>query len=185
MSLKHAILGFLHHAPLSGYDLKKAFDTSVRHFWPADQSQIYRTLAQLVDQEWAEVETISQDDRPNRKVYYITETGREELHRWLITPLPPQEFREPLLIQIFFAGQLADEEILNIFIREAEQLRTQLDYLHQILPENTDINKDQKLHHENFFQMLTLEYGIMMIQASLEWIEQVIQRLQQKELSSS
>jgi hypothetical protein len=44
MSLEFAILGFLNYQPYSGYDLKKIFDTSVRHFWPADQSQIYRTL---------------------------------------------------------------------------------------------------------------------------------------------
>jgi len=40
MSLQHAILGFLNYKSLTGYDLKKIFDTSVRHFWAADQSQI-------------------------------------------------------------------------------------------------------------------------------------------------
>ena len=44
MSLEHAILGFLTYRPMSGYDLKKFFDESVRHFWSAPQSQIYRTL---------------------------------------------------------------------------------------------------------------------------------------------
>ena len=56
MSLEHAILGFLQYKPMSGYDLKKIFDTSVRHFWPADQSQIYRTLTRLADKGWAEQE---------------------------------------------------------------------------------------------------------------------------------
>ena len=42
MSLEYAILGFLCYKPLSGYDLKKIFDNSVQHFWPADQGQIYR-----------------------------------------------------------------------------------------------------------------------------------------------
>ena len=69
MSLKHAILGFLSYQPFSGYDLKKAFDRSVRHFWPANQSQIYRTLARITDQGWAEVEIIQQTDRPDRKEY--------------------------------------------------------------------------------------------------------------------
>ena len=49
MSLEYAILGFLNYHPYTGYDLKKIFDTSVRHFWPADQSQIYRTLARLTE----------------------------------------------------------------------------------------------------------------------------------------
>ncbi len=49
MSLEYAILGFLNYHPYTGYDLKKIFDTSIRHFWPADQSQIYRTLARLTE----------------------------------------------------------------------------------------------------------------------------------------
>ena len=49
MSLEFAILGFLSYHPSTGYDLKKMFDVSIRHFWPADQSQIYRTLARLTE----------------------------------------------------------------------------------------------------------------------------------------
>ena len=69
MSLEFAILGFLNYHPYTGYDLKKIFDTSIRHFWPADQSQIYRTLARLTENGWAEMEKVPQDDRPDRKVY--------------------------------------------------------------------------------------------------------------------
>ncbi len=110
MSLPHAILGFLNYAPMTGYDLKKAFDTSVRHFWPADQAQIYRTLKELMRQGWVTVEVVPQEDRPNRKVYHITEAGREELRRWLRTPTAPEDPRVPLLVKVFFAGGLADEE---------------------------------------------------------------------------
>ena len=39
MSLEYAILGFLNYRPLSGYDLKKVFDNSVRHFWPIHSSK--------------------------------------------------------------------------------------------------------------------------------------------------
>ena len=124
MSLKHAILGFLQYQPFSGYDLKKAFDTSVHHFWPADQSQIYRTLAQLADEGWAEVEIVPQEDRPDRKVFSITEAGRDELGRWLRTPVPHEGHRMAALIQVFFAGQLPDEEILPLFEQAADELRS-------------------------------------------------------------
>ena len=68
MSLRHAILGFLNYKPFSGYDLKKVFDTSVQHFWPADQSQIYRTLSRLADAGLVEVQVVEQQQRPDRKV---------------------------------------------------------------------------------------------------------------------
>ena len=47
MKLRHAILGLLSHHPQSGYDLSRAFSSSVVHFWYADQSQVYRTLDRL------------------------------------------------------------------------------------------------------------------------------------------
>jgi len=88
MSLDYALLGFLNYHPYTGYDLKKIFDTSVRHFWPADQSQIYRTLARLTEQGLAEMEKVPQEDRPDRKVYHITEAGRAELLKFLSGPPP-------------------------------------------------------------------------------------------------
>ena len=184
MSLEHAILGFLCYAPLTGYDLKKAFDTSVRYFWPADQSQIYRTLARLADRGWAEVEVVPQDSRPNRKVYHITEAGREELHHWLATALPPDELRIPWLVQVFFAGQLTGEETLSLFEREASQLRARLERYDQIPQESAEYVETVGSPREAFFWMLTLEYGVTVNQTELEWVEEVIERLRRKEQPS-
>ena len=119
MSLEYAILGFLNYRPLSGYDLKKVFDNSVRHFWPADQSQIYRTLAKLAEQGYVEQEIVRGLDRPDRKEYRITPAGQEALHTWLLNPLPSQDLRIAELIQVFFAGQLSDEQALGLFERLA------------------------------------------------------------------
>jgi DNA-binding PadR family transcriptional regulator len=184
MSLEHAILGFLRYRPLSGYDLKKAFDVSVHHFWPADQGQIYRTLARMTERGWVEVEVIPQESRPNRKVYHVTETGQEELHRWLAIPLSPEQARIPWLIQVFFAGQLTDEEILALFEREAEQLRARLERYARVPQESAGYVEAVGSPREIFFWMLTLEYGVTVNQAALEWIEGVIERLRRKEQPS-
>ena len=88
MSLKHAILGFLSFKPLSGYDLKKAFDNSVRHFWPANQSQIYRTLTQMTKEGLLEKEVIERNERLDKKIYQVSDKGSDELHRWLATRQP-------------------------------------------------------------------------------------------------
>jgi PadR family transcriptional regulator AphA len=181
MSLAHAILGFLNYGPFSGYDLKKMFDVSVQHFWPADQSQIYRTLSRLEDKGWAEQELVEQEDRPDRKVYHITEAGQEELRRWLTTPLPPHETRSAPLIQVFFAGQLSDEEILAIFRRGAGELREVLERYGQVPEESRAYVEAANSPRETFFWLLTLECGIKMAEAQLEWLESVIRRIENKE----
>lgn len=179
MSLEYAILGFLNYAPMSGYDLKKAFDTSVRHFWPADQSQIYRTLKELTERGWVTVEIIPQEDRPNRKVYHITEAGREELRRWLAVPLPPDEPRIPWLIQVFFAGQLPDAEIIALLERHAAELRARLHQYDRVPQQAAAYAEAVQSPREVFFWAMTLDYGVRMTQALLEWLEEKIRILQE------
>jgi PadR family transcriptional regulator, regulatory protein AphA len=183
MSLEHAILGFLNYRPYSGYDLKKFFDTSVRHFWPADQSQIYRTLSRMSENGWVEIEVIHQESRPDRKVYHITETGKQELRHWLVTPLTPEENRSAEMIQVFFAAQLSDEEILAIFERTATMLRSGLEHYARI-PRNIEAYSEYTHSpREFFFWMLTLDVGLHNLRSSLEFLENLIQRIRNGELS--
>ena len=180
MSLKYAMLGFLNYQPFSGYELKSTFDNSVRHFWPADQAQIYRTLAELAEEGWATMEVVPQEDRPNKKVYHITEAGREALRGWLVTPLPLQDHRSAELIQVFFAGQLSDEEALAMFERFAQQYRAVLATYSQI-PEQIKAYEEMiGSSREAFFWLLTLEHGIRSTQSVLDWLESVIERLKTK-----
>lgn len=182
MSLEYAILGFINHKPLSGYDLKKIFDTSVQHFWSADQSQIYRTLTRLTERDWAEVEVVEQSDRPDRKVYHITDTGREALHKWLLTPIPAHMPRNAALIQVFFAGQLSDGEILAMFERAAERVRAVL-ALYREIPQQVESYRDYIESPREFYcWMLTLEAGVTSAQANLDWLESVIQRIKHEEI---
>jgi len=177
MSLEFAILGFLNYHPYTGYDLKKIFDSSVRHFWPADQSQIYRTLARLTELGYVEMEKIAQEDRPDRKVYHISDSGRSELIKWLSGPPPMGEPRSAPLIQVFFAGQLSDEEILAKFEGFAEMMRAVLNTYHQVPNQLGPFQEEITSPREHFFWMLTLENGLRSMQASLEWAESIIERI--------
>ena len=181
MSLEYAILGFLNYQPFSGYDLKKLFDTSVRHFWPADQSQIYRTLARLTEQGFVELEVVEQTDRPDRKVYHITPPGRTALHQWLQGPAPVEEARSAPLIQVFFAGQLTDEEILAKFEGLTAMLRGMLARYNEVPARITEYTEMVNSPRETYFWMLTLDMGITLAEAQLKWAEGVIQHIKNKE----
>jgi DNA-binding PadR family transcriptional regulator len=177
MSLDHALLGFLNYHPYTGYDLKKIFDTSVRHFWPADQSQIYRTLARLTEQGFVEMEKVPQENRPDRKVYHITDAGRTEFMSFLSGPPPMGEPRSAPLIQVFFAGQLSDEEILAKFEGYAAIMRAILSQYDQVPGMIGPFQEEIPLPREHFFWLLTLENGILNMRANLEWAESVITRI--------
>src|SRR5256885_12604547 len=102
MSLKHALLGLLTYHPMTGYEVKQFFDSSVQHFWNAELSQIYPTLKALEEQQFVEKHVEVQENRPNRKIYEITEAGRAEFARWARVSQPPADLRDPFLIKAFF-----------------------------------------------------------------------------------
>ena len=185
MSLEYAILGFLSYQPITGYDLKKMFDTSVRHFWYADQSQIYRTLAKLTEEGLAECEHVAQVDRPDRKVYHITQSGREAFHTWLSGPFPNHVSKSGPLVQVFFFAKLSDEEVLAKFGIVAEIFRTLLAQ-YEAVPDHLD-EYTQKIPspREHYFWMLTLDLGLRIMRAQLEWAESVIATIKSKQVPES
>lgn len=177
MSLKHAILGFLSFQPMTGYDLKKAFDHSVQFFWPANQSQIYRTLAGLNDEGMVKLEIIAREERLDMKIYHITAEGQTEFRRWLSTPLPHQDYREAFLIQVYFGGKIGDPEailLLQHMIQDVESALAQLTAIYQIYMEKIE---QVDARRDLFFNMLTLEYGISSNQTALNWLHSVQDRL--------
>jgi DNA-binding PadR family transcriptional regulator len=170
MSLSHAILGLLTVTPMTGYDLKtQAFDNTIVHFWQADQTQIYRTLAGMAESGWVESTLEIQEDRPNRKVYHITDAGREELLRWLHTEQPLPIYREPFLVQMFFAGELDRETILAHIVRQRAGHEARLAHYESISMPSLD---DPELARKRIFWRLTLEMGMAMERAYIDWLNQ-------------
>ncbi len=174
MSLRHAILGFLSIEPATGYDLKKAFDSSVRHFWSADQAAIYRTLTDLVAQGMVEREVINQTHRPDRKLHRLTDAGSAELARWLAQAPEELPRREPFLMKLFFLGpqevqireQLLEQEERKLQ-GECEQYRQIARQIRSALPPRVD-------PPEQFVgPLLTLSFGLRAAEAQLAWLREV------------
>ena len=181
MSLKHAILGFLSFKSLTGYDLKKAFDQSVQHFWPANQSQIYRTLASLTEEGLVNMEVIEREERLDMKIYHITDSGKEELRHWLSTPLQSSDYREPFLIQVYFGGLLSDEEFVDLLEHEIRTLQARLalyDSIYKMYQEAIRTHSDPRAF---FLSITTLEYGILSNRIAVEWLQSVIARVKSGE----
>lgn len=178
MSLKHALLGFINYGPMTGYELKKFFDTSVAHFWNAELSQIYPALKAMESEGLVEMKVEVQEDRPNRKVYSITEEGRRELLDWLTRPAEREQVREPLLIKVFFGSSLSKEQLLAVLRAAVAEARPMIAYLEHA---HTFVDKFVEsigLEHEALFWQLTIDAGLKIHKAELEWTEEAIDKVE-------
>lgn len=179
MSLPHLMLGLLNISPMSGYDLNKEFNTTIQHFWTTDQSQIYRTLYKLEEEKRVRVETIIQEDNPNKKVYHITEAGITELRRWLAEPLPEIALRESWLGQLFFSGQLANEVVIDVLEVHLAQVQERLKALEALQAMYPTGEARRQVPRRYQFQLLTLDYGLDVHRFHVEWFKKAIEQVKQ------
>src|SRR5690349_24963097 len=93
-----ALIGLLGEA--SPYDLKQAIERSIENFWPVPHTTFYAEPARLAKGGYLSESQESGGRR--RKLYALTERGREALHEWVSTPEAA-------------APQLRDEGVLKIF----------------------------------------------------------------------
>ncbi len=178
MPLEHAILAFIEFQPMTGYDLKKYFDVSVKHFWSATQSHIYKALEGLEKKGWAEAQVIPQAGKPNRKQYQITAEGRGELRRWLVTPLPLDPVRDANLIQIFFSHFSSNEEIAALLEARIKEIRERIALFKTTVQAGLDENA-KRIGVERARQLwqITLDYGIAHYEFELAWYEKTLKKM--------
>lgn len=101
MSLKYAVLAALLEGEASGYELSKVFDVSLANFWPATPQQLYRELERLAQDGLIEARVVQQERRPNKRMFTLTEAGREDLRAFAAEPpRRPIAVRDEFMIKI-------------------------------------------------------------------------------------
>jgi DNA-binding PadR family transcriptional regulator len=175
MAIAHAILVSLIECPASGYDLGKRFESSVGFFWKATHQQIYRELTKLEEQGWISAEVIAQENRPDKKLYSVTELGKQQLIEWMVQPGEPTPIKDDLLVKIF-AGYLAPKEtILAELQRHRQHHQERLRTYQEI--EQQYFQYPQSLSQPDKFRYLTLRKGIGYEMDWITWCDEAIELL--------
>ncbi|WP_105567610.1 PadR family transcriptional regulator [Microbacterium halophytorum] len=117
MSLRYALLALLRVGPMSGYDLKLQFDTSVGHLWHAPDSQIYPELRKMQDAGLIEGEDQVRGTRGTRRVYHVTDAGESDYLAWMNGPLSYARVREPASLKAAYL-EAATPEAARTFLEE-------------------------------------------------------------------
>ena len=125
-TLGYAILGLLAQEALSGYDLTQLMKGRVGNFWSARHSQIYPELARLEEGGYVTHRVVEQQDRPDKKVYEITEAGLEALKDWVTQPPPPNVPRDELVLKAYSVWLADPEKAARLFREEALRHEEQL-----------------------------------------------------------
>ena len=121
-------LGLLTRGEATGYELKKAFASTLGHFFDAGYGSIYPALARLTTEQLVTCTALPQDKRPDKKIYRITPRGRLAFLEALAEPPGRDRFRSEFIATMLFAdllhagelAQLVDAQLANYRAAVAE-----------------------------------------------------------------
>jgi DNA-binding PadR family transcriptional regulator len=123
LNIQHAILGLLSFKPMTGYDIKKVMQSSLLFHWSGNNSQIYRTLAEMQAEGLITAEILYGAALPAKKKYSLTEQGRHELSD-LSRAFPElPEIRKPFLMQLVFGQDWSRQELETLLEQYEGEIR--------------------------------------------------------------
>lgn len=133
MSVRRLCLAILNFGDATGYEIRKAStEGEFSYFEEAGFGSIYPTLAKLEAEGLVTFRHEAQDGKPARKVYSITEGGRDELRALLSEPLAKDTFRSPFLLVAMCADLVGGTVVRRAIDRHMEQIRAEIDQLKQM-----------------------------------------------------
>jgi len=138
MDVKTLCLGLLTTGEACGYDLKKTFESSFKHFFPAGYGSIYPALADLAEAGLVSCREIPQIGKPDRKVYRITEAGQKAFIDALNRMDPQHKLRSEFLAMIYFADCIDNERLAGLLDDRVEKLRETVKHI-QSIQSRTDV----------------------------------------------
>jgi DNA-binding PadR family transcriptional regulator len=170
-----AVLGLLAWAgeERSGYDLHKLAAQSVGFIWAPARSQLYAVLKRLAAAGLVSGRRIAQEDRPDKRIFRITDSGMATLRDWLgrVDPIEPED-RDGVLLKLFFAAFGEPDDGRRQLLDYRERVKRRLATYHAIERTFDDEAGTAALH-----RLLTLRLGIALMEASLAWADESLQAL--------
>lgn len=162
----YVVLGLIAlRGPSTPYDLKRATGRSVAYFWSFPHSQLYSEPERLAQGGLLSME--EEAGGRNRKVYSLTETGRNALTEWLMSPSKTMfELRDPALLQMFFS-ELTDRDTL---VSLAEQ---QLELHRERQAEYRGIQEHYAGRMDRQKRLAPLRFGILLEEAYIKYWSEI------------
>jgi len=175
MGLKYAILGLLHYSDMHGYRIKEHIEKNFGHMWTINYGQIYPNLKSMLADGLITMQEVNCEGEkgPPRKLYSITEEGRQEFQKWLRdNPERNMLLRDPFLMRFVFFGFSDTSNAL-------EKIEDQI-----LLWEEQLEKREQNMHRwsrEGIYVQLMAELGFEMNKTFLKWLKKARTQIMEQE----
>jgi PadR family transcriptional regulator AphA len=172
VSLHFFILGLLAQRSMSGYDIKRYLSVLNWLIGSPSGGSLYPVLRTLLQEDLVTVEVVPGIDKPPRKIYSITEAGHQTLQDWIDERVPTKGPLKAFVMHLLIADSHSHSRLRALL----QQRRAQVAAHHARLSEGAG-SPDGGW---NRGERMTLDYGLALAQAELNWLDCTLERLSEQ-----
>jgi len=160
--MRHAVLALLAEEPAHGYEIKRGLEERFGSVVaPLNAGQVYTTLQRLQRDRLVADDAVAQEGRPDKRVYRLTEAGRDALFEWLGAPSAPTRLRDDFFMKLVFAQSMGLADPAALIARQRAVYLRALGDLERVLAGGA----------ENGTTALVVEGAALHLEADLKWLD--------------
>jgi DNA-binding PadR family transcriptional regulator len=178
-ALSLAVLGIISLEPVSGYDIRKVFQTTPMGHFSTSPGAIYPALKRLEKSGLIRGNIEKKNILRPRRTYTLTDKGRKTLKELLAQPLTQKDIvwrLEEMILRFAFIGNILGRKQSIRFLTE---LAFQIDQYLPVLRKNLTIQREL----QNINGGYALEQGIEKYKATARWARRVIADFKKEPMS--
>lgn len=175
--MMYVILGFLMITSMTKYDIKGALEKEVSPFYAPSYGSINHSIKKLLKEGFVTFVEKVEKGR-NKKVYSITETGKEAFLDWLKEPIHDVSEGQLLITKMYFFGFIPDNEKKHVIETYYKALLETMDAFVSFESGFPMEQVDQHLESIVGWQMKTLDYGIMELETEKRFLEKLLKEFE-------
>jgi DNA-binding PadR family transcriptional regulator len=150
-----------------GYELRQTLEQEFGELLPAiNAGQIYTTLGRLERDGLVVGQDVEEDSR-GKRVYELTEKGREFLVKWIDVPVPGTRLKDEFFMKFVLVAATGLADPQSMIERQRREYLQSLRDLDALLERRAESSNTE----------LLVEGAILHLKADLEWLDLIQQRL--------
>lgn len=171
--MDNIILGLLLLSSKTIYQLRERIAKGLNLMYSSSMGSIQAAVKKLLNCGDIQYEETTEDGK-YKKIYSITDSGKQHFFDWVNTPMSIQSSKNPELAKLYFMGFSAEENRRKILEEHISQLKEHYAALDIICKDGKNINIPDEFRDIGFYQLAAARYGRDFMRFNIEWYEKLL-----------
>lgn len=174
--MDNIILGLLLLSSRTIYQLRERIDKGLNMMYSSSMGSIQAAIKKLLNCEYIQYEEIVENGK-YKKIYSITDRGKQNFIEWLSTPMEIQSSKNPELAKLYFMGFSTKEKREAVLQEYVSDLKEQYDILNAICMEAENVKIPDENKDILHYQLTAARYGKDFMKFNIEWYQKLLDEI--------